>query len=93
VGYLSVLLPVAVHAAVRFDSLYAADSLATHAELSQQYKAFVDTAGLGLAVCLGLLAAGFGVWRNSLAQGLAALAAGAAVTIAALSVVPWVRFP
>ncbi len=92
-GYLSVLLPVVAYAAVRFAALYPPTSLATEPELSQLYKAFLAAAGVGLAVCLGLWAAGFGVWRRSLGQGIAALAIGAVATIGALSIVPWVRFP
>jgi len=92
-GYLSVLLPIVVYAAVRFAALYPPNSLAHEPELSQQYKGFLGTAGSGLAVCLGLWAAGFGVWRRSLRQGIAALVAGAVITIGGLSILPWVRFP
>jgi hypothetical protein len=92
-AYLSVLLPVVAYAAVRFAALYPPNSLASHPELSQQYKGFVGIAGVGLAVCLGLWAAGFGVWRRSVGQGIFALAVGAVATIGALSAVPWVRFP
>ena len=92
-GYLSVLLPVVAYAAVRFAALYPPNSLAAEPELSQLYKGFLGTTGVGLAVCLGLWAAGFGVWRRSLGQGIAALATGAVATAGALSIVPWVRFP
>lgn len=92
-GYLSLLTPLVVYMAVRFAALYPAASLTTEPELSQQYKVFVGMTGLGLAVCLGLGAAAFGVWRTSVVQGLIALVLGASTTIAALSVIPPVRFP
>jgi hypothetical protein len=91
-GYLSFLAPVVTYAAVRFAALYAADSLATEPELSLYYKAFVGQSGVALAICLGIVAAAFGVWQRSILLGLLALALGAGTTIAALSVVPLVRF-
>lgn len=92
-GYLSCLAPIVIYAAVRFDALYSADSLTTEPDLSQQYKAFVSVTGIAMAICLGIVAAAFGVWRTSVPQGLLALALGAAITVVALSLVPFVRFP
>jgi hypothetical protein len=92
-GYLALLAPVVAYAVVRFAPLYPADSLATEPELSRQYKAFVGLSGFGLAVFLGIGAAAYGAWRASVWRGAAALALGAATTVAALSVVPMVRFP
>jgi len=92
-AYLSLLAPIILYAAIRFDALYSADSLMTKPELSQQYKAFVSLSGIGLAIALGIVAAAFGVWRKSLLQGLLALALGGVTTIMALGIAPPVRFP
>jgi hypothetical protein len=92
-GYLAFLAPTVTYAAFRFAALYAPDSLTTEPELSQQYKAFVGLSGIALAICLGVLAAAFGVWRTSVVQGVLSLALGSGTTIAALSVIPRVRFP
>jgi hypothetical protein len=92
-GYLSFLAPIVIYAAIRFGALYPAESLSTEPELSQHYKAFVSLTGIALAICLGIGAAAFGVWRTSVPQGLLALALGAATTVVALSIVPFVRFP
>jgi hypothetical protein len=92
-AYLSLLAPVVVYSTVRFAPLYAADSLTTHAELSVIYKSFVSQTGILLAVALGIGAAVFGASRRSTLLAGVALLAGAATTIAALSIVPLVRFP
>jgi hypothetical protein len=92
-GYLSLLAPVVAFAAIRFDALYSPDSVATHPELSQQYRVFVGLSGMALAIALGVMAAAFGVLRASVVGGLLALVLGVATTVTALSVVPWVRFP
>jgi hypothetical protein len=76
-AYLSILAPVVTYAAVRFAALYPA----------------VGQSGIAPAVCLGIVAAAFGVWQRSVPVGLLALALGAATTIAGLSVPPLVRFP
>ncbi|MGI8785337.1 MAG: hypothetical protein ACR2L2_17000 [Acidobacteriota bacterium] len=59
----------------------------------EQYGRFLRIIGTGLALGLGAWAAALGLWRRSLWQGLGALAAGGAVTVAALSILPWVYFP
>ncbi len=92
-AYLSVLAPIVTYSAIRFAALYSADSLTTEPELSQLYKTFVSMSGVVLAICLGIAAAAFGIWRGSILQGLLALVVGAGTTIVALSVVPLVRFP
>jgi len=42
---------VVAYAALRYTALYPPGSLAREPELSQQYKAFLGAAGVGLAVC------------------------------------------
>jgi hypothetical protein len=57
------------------------------------YRTFAAAAGLSLAVLLGIASATFGLWQRSMLHGLGAFAAGAAVTIAALQLMPTVWFP
>ena len=74
------------------DALLAAYDEALAGELGR-YRTFALATGLVLAVLLGVTAAAVSVWQASLLHGAAALVAGAAATIVALSLLPPIWFP
>lgn len=57
------------------------------------YRSFTVTAGLSLAVLLGIACGLFGLWQRSVLHGAAALGTGLAVTIAAFELLPAIWFP
>ena len=58
----------------------------------EEYGRFLRGAGAPLALYLGIWAGAFGVWLRKSWLGAAALAAGGALTVAALSTLPWLYF-
>jgi hypothetical protein len=74
------------------DALVAAHGVALNGELGS-YTLFVRLAGLALAAWLGLTAAFFGRWQQSVPHGAAAFVAGVGLTVAAFELMPSMWFP
>lgn len=74
------------------DVLIAAYEQALTGEFGR-YRTFALGASLMLAVLMGVATAAFGVWQRSILLGTGAFAAGAVLTIVAVSLLPTIWFP
>lgn len=93
VGYVVVLIAFVVGGAVAFRNLYAAPAPQPGTEFAPSYRLFLAVCGGVLALYLGLLAAALVTVSRRWWLGACGLLGGLMVTVAALSVLPWVRFP
>ncbi len=92
-GYLVVLTVIVGGGAVWFRDLYSAQAPQVGTEFAPVYRLFLGVAGGFLAVYLGTLSGALGTISGTWWYGLIGLLAGLAVTLAGLSLLPWVRFP
>ena len=74
------------------DTLLTAYDTALGGEFGQ-YRAFAIGSAVTLSVMIGIATALFGLWQHSLVRGAGALAAGGAVTVVVLSLMPSMWFP
>ena len=92
-GYLVVLVAVVVGGALWFRDLYTASAPEPGTRFAPSYQLFLTVAGGSLAIFLGAVAGVLGRLSGKWWLGLGELLAGLVVTVAGLSVLPWVRFP
>ena len=90
VGYLLLLVAAVVYGLIKYQGLpsYYADTLQR-----TEYHQFLRIAGPALALYLSIWAATFGLLQKSFLHGLGALASGGIITIAGLSILPWLYYP